>query len=139
MLLGETVIDRVNTHKHLGLFLTSKLDFGFHVNEVCLKANRKLGVLRSVKMLSRQTLDVLYKLTVRSVIDYALPVYYKSLKQTDIARFENVQYKAGKVVTGALHFTSKDKLNLELGWETIADRGNLLSLNIFQKIHPTLN
>ena len=135
LLLGETVIDRVNTHKHLGLFLTSKLDFSFHVNEVCLKANRKIGVLRSVKMLSRQTLDVLYKLTVRSVIDYALPVYYKSLKQTDIARFENVQYKAGKVVTGALHFTSKDKLNLELGWETIADRGNLLSLNIFQKIH----
>ena len=73
-------------------------------------------------MLSRHTLDVLYKLTVRSVIDYVLPVYYKSLKQTDIARFENVQYKAGKVVTGALHFTSKDKLNLELGWETIADR-----------------
>ena len=86
-------------------------------------------------MLSRHTLDVLYKLTVRSVIDYVLPVYYKSLKQTDIARFENVQYKAGKVVTGALHFTSKDKLNLELDWETIADRGNLLSLNIFQKIH----
>ena len=69
------------------------------------------------------------------MIDYVLPVYYKSLKQTDIARFENVQYKAGKVVTGALHFTSKDKLNLELDWETIADRENLLSLNIFQKIH----
>ena len=43
-------------------------------------------------MLSRQTLDVLYKLTVRSVIDYALPVYYKSLKQTDIGQLENVQY-----------------------------------------------
>ena len=59
----------------------------------------------------------------------------KSLKQTDIACFENVQYKAGKVVTGALHFTSKDKLNLELGWETVADWGKLSSLNIFQKIH----
>ena len=86
-------------------------------------------------MLSRQTLDVLYKLTVRSVIDYALPVYYKSLKQTDIARLENIQYRAGKIVTGALHYTSKEKLNLELGWETILDRGNLLSLSIFHKIH----
>ena len=135
LLFNDTVIDRVNTHKHLGLYLTSNLDFSFQVNEVCLKANRKLAVLRSVKMLSRQTLDVLYKLTVRSVIDYALPVYYKSLKQTDIARLENIQYRAGKIVTGALHYTSKEKLNLELGWETIIDRGNLLSLSIFHKIH----
>ena len=48
---------------------------------------------------------------------------------------ETLQYKAAKVVTGALHFTSKDKLNTELGWETIMERGNFLGLNIFQKIH----
>ena len=47
----------------------------------------------------------------------------------------NVQYRAGKIVFGAIHFTSKDKLDLELGWESILDRGNLLSLNIFHKIH----
>ena len=92
-------------------------------------------MLRSVKLLSRQTLDLLYKLTVRSVIDYALPVYFNTLKQTEIARLENLQYRAAKIVTGALHYTSKDKLNTELGWETIADRGKLLSLNIFHKIH----
>ena len=105
------------------------------VNETCLKANKKLAILRSVKLLSRQTLDLLYKLTVRSVVDYALPVYYKSLKVTQLARLVNLQYKAGKIVTGAYHFTSKDKLNLELGWETIKERGDLLILNFFQKIH----
>ena len=91
LVFGDTYIERVNTHKHLGLILTSSLDFSSQVNEVCLKANRKLSVLRSVKILNRQTLDVLYKLTVRSVIDYAFPVYYKSLKQTDIGRLENIQ------------------------------------------------
>lgn len=135
LIFGETFIERVNTHKHLGIFLTSNLDWSVQVNEVCLKANRKLAVLRSVKLLNRQTLDLLYKLTVRSVVDYALPVYYKCLKVTDLARLENLQYKAGKVVTGAYHLTSKDKLNLELGWETISKRGDILSLNIFQKIH----
>ena len=48
---------------------------------------------------------------------------------------ENIQYKAGKIVTGALHYTSKDKLNQELGWESIIVRGNILCLNIFHKIH----
>ena len=58
LLFDENVIDRVNTHKHLGLILTSTLDFSSQVKEVCLKANQKLSVLRSVNMLSRQTLDL---------------------------------------------------------------------------------
>ena len=115
--------------------MTSSLDWNVQVNEICLKANRKLAVLRSVKILSRQTLDLLYKLTVRSVLDYALPVYYKSLKQTELSRLENIQYRAAKIVTGALHFTNREKLNNELGWESILERGNFLSVNIFHKIH----
>ena len=119
LILNNNNIERVNLHKHLGIYLSSSLDWSKQLHEVCLKANRKLSVLRSVKMLSRQTLDLLYKITVRSVIDYALPVYCKSLKQTELLRLENLQYRAAKIVTGAYHFTSKDKLNIELGWETI--------------------
>ena len=110
LVFDETNIERVNTHKHLGLILTSSLDWGPQINEVSFKANQKLSVLRSVNLLSRQTLDLLYKITVRSVIDYALPVYYKSLKMTDIARLENIQYRAGKIVTGAFHLTNKQDL-----------------------------
>ena len=95
--------------------MTSTLDWTAQVKEVCLKANQKLSVLRSVKLLSRQTLDLLYKLTVRSVVDYAFPVYYKNLKLTELARLENLQYRAGKIVTGAFHYTNKEKLNIELG------------------------
>ena len=88
---------------------------------------------RSVRLLSRQTLDLLYKLTIRSVVDYALPVYYNSLRISELARLEKIQYQAGKLVTGAYHYTSKEKLNLELGWETIKNRGDFLSLNFVPK------
>ena len=135
LILDGVIIDRVNSHRHLGLYLTSNLDWSLQVEQVCLKASRKLSVLRSVKLLNRKTLDLLYKLTVRSVLDYALPVYHQNLKQTDIARLENLQYRAAKIVSGALHFTNKDKLNSELGWETIMERGKILGLNMFQKIH----
>ena len=86
-------------------------------------------------MLRRKTLDLLYKVTVRSVIDYALPIYANNLKLTEIARLEQLQYRAAKLVTGALHFTSRDKLNIELGWETIKKRIEFLGLSLFQKIH----
>ena len=122
-------------HKHLGVYLSSTLDWSTQISEVCLKANRKLSVLRSVKLLSRQTLDLLYKLTVRSIIDYGLPVYCTTLKQTELARLDNIQYRAAKLVTGAYHLTSRDKLNTELGWENIRERCDILSLNIFHKIH----
>ena len=85
--------------------------------------------------MKRNTLDLLYKITVRSIIDYALPIYANNLKLTDLARFDRLQYKAGKLVTGALHLTSKDKLNAELGWENFQTRIKFLGLSLFQKIH----
>ena len=132
---NNNYIDRVNTHKHLGVYLTSNLDWSVQIKEVCLKANRKLSVLRHMKMLKRSTLDLLYKITVRSVIDYALPLYANTLKLTDLGRLERIQYRAAKLVTGALHFTSKDKLNIELGWESIKKRIDFLGISLFHKIH----
>ena len=101
--------DRVNLHKHLGIYSSSLLDWGKQIDKVCLKANRKLSVLRSVRLLSRQTLDILYKLTVRSIVDYALPVYCNTLKQTELSRLENLQYRAAKLVTGEFHYTNREK------------------------------
>ena len=74
-------------------------------------------------------------MTVRSLIDYALPVYGNNLNQTDLNRLEQLQYRAAKLVTGALHYTSRVKLNEELGWETIQKRIEYLGLSIFHKIH----
>ena len=117
------------------LVFLSNLDWSNQINEICIKANRKLSVLRSVKQLSRKTLDLLYKLTVRSLVDYSLPLFGNNLRQTDINRLEKLQYRAAKVVTGALHYTSREKLYIELGWETITERLKFLGLCIFHKIH----
>ena len=38
-------------------------------------------------------------------------------------------------MSGALHYTSADKLNTELGWESIKTRAEFLGLCIFHKIH----
>ena len=59
LIFNNIYITRVNLHKHLGIYLSSSLDWSKQVHEVCLKANRKLSVLRSVKMLGRQTLDLI--------------------------------------------------------------------------------
>ena len=100
-----------------------------------MRAYRKLAVLRSMKLLQRNTLDLLYKLTIRSIIDYGLIVYGTSLKVSDLKRYEQIQYRAGKLITGAFHLTSADKINTELGWETIRTRIDFLGLSLFHKIN----
>ena len=63
-------------------------------------------MLRHVKLLKRKTFDVFYKRTVRSLIDYALPINGNNLKK-DLEILERLQHRATKLVTGALHHTSK--------------------------------
>ena len=134
VLLNNSVINRVHQHRHLGIWLSSSQDWGKQIQETCLKANSKLAVLRSVKFLSRSTLDILYKLTVRSIIDYGLVIYYHTLKQTEMGRLAQIQYRAAKLCTGALHYTSQTKLEYELGWEPIEARAEFLGLCLFKKI-----
>ena len=135
VVFNNTFVSRVHEHRHLGVWLSSSLEWSKQVREVCLKANGKLAVLRSVRFLNRSTLDLLYKLTIRSVIDYGLIVYFHSLKVTQVARLTQIQYRAAKLCTGALHFTNQSKLEDDLGWEKISTRADFLGLSLFQKIH----
>ena len=105
-------VEKVLSHRHLGVYLTPSLDWSVHVQKNCLRANRKLSMLRSVKELNQSTLDLLYKLTVRSLIDYCMPVFFGSLRVCKINRLDQIQYRAAKIVTGALHLSSKIKLNV---------------------------
>ena len=135
IIFNNTQVLRVTSHKHLGIYLTCNLDWTLQISQICLKANRKLAVLRSVKYLQRKTLNMLYKVIVRSIIDYGLPLYFNNLKQTDIAKLNRIQYNAAKVVSGALPYTSREKLEQELGWESLQNRANYLGITLFHKIH----
>ena len=134
LILDNDFISRTHEHKHLGLWLSSSLDWQKQVQEACLKANGKLAVLRSVKFLDRATLDLLYKLTVRSVLEYGMITYYHCLKSTQVKKLSQVQYRAAKLCTGALHLTSQLKLEHDLAWESLDSRADYLGLTTFHKI-----
>ena len=78
---NQSYVKRVFEHKHLGIWPTPSLCGSKQVHDVCLRATAKLAVLRSVSYLSRSTLEILYKLQTRSLIDYGLCIYYNNLKQ----------------------------------------------------------
>ena len=135
VLMDQVVINRVGQHKHPGITLTCNLTWDSQVANVVKQANIKISVLYGVKLLDRRTLDLLYKMNIRSRIDYCLQVYGPALKIQQIERLEKIQYSAARLVTETMKFTSRARLYVELGWETIAKRIEFLSVCHFHKIH----
>ena len=86
-----------------------------------------MAVIRKVKILNRKTLDILYNVTVRSVIDYALPVYCHSLKVSEKAKLDKIQY-AAKIVTGVYKQAIRLKFFLRAGLGRNKDQGQLFRI-----------
>ena len=63
---------------------------------------------------------------VRSTIEYRLVIYWHTLKPSEAARIKQIHYRAAKICTGALHFSSQSKLEEDLSWETIDNRAKFL-------------
>ena len=135
LILDEEVLDRVGSHKHLGVTLEPDLTWNVHLQKVIQHANLKLSIIQRVKDLSRQTISTLFKLHVRSIIDYCLPLFGPSLSKKQIAKLNKIQYRAARIAAQVPKCASASKLYCDLGWETIEDRIKFLSLTLFQKIH----
>ena len=138
LVLDSVNITRINKHKHLGIYLTSDLSWDYHLTQLVKKVNLRLSNFYRNKLFSRNTLDILYKMNIRSLIDYGCQVWGPCLNDTQIAKLEKTQYRAAKIVTGAMYRTSSAALRGELGWESIKDRINLLSLTHFNKIQTNM-
>ena len=134
ILLHGQPIDRVGSHKHLGLTLQPDLIYSLHLATVIKSANLKLATLFSARLLSRKTLEMSYKMYVRSKIDYCLQVYGPTLNKTQIAKLDKVQYRAARLATQTMKSTSREKLLKDVGWETITQRIDYLSICHFHKM-----
>ena len=130
------IADRCGRHKHLGITLTPDLSWDAHINDIVKSVNLKLSMLYlSLRHISRQTLDIMVKMHIRSSIDYCIQVFGNSINGTQIAKLDKLQQRAAKITTMTMKFTSKEKLFLDLGWENYKTRIEYLSLCLFHKIH----
>ena len=130
------IADRCGSHKHLGITLTPDLSWDAHINNIVKNVNLKLSMLYlSLRHISRQTLDIMVKMHIRSSIDYCIQVFGNSINGTQIAKLDKLQQRAAKMTTMTMKFTSKEKLFLDLGWENYKTRIDYLSLCLFHKIH----
>ena len=124
-------LQRVSEHKHLGVKLDIKLNFESHINEICNKTSKLLGVMKMSRLhIPISALENVYKFFVRSVLEYGDVLYSKSPFHSkdkhvlpldtsltkSMQKLESVQYKAARIITGTWKGSSTEKIYSLLGW-----------------------
>ena len=81
VVIGGECIKAVSDAKLLGVTISSDLSWNAHITEVIKKAAKRLYFLIQLKRarVSQKDLCLFYVTCVRSVIDYAVPVFHYSL------------------------------------------------------------
>ena len=127
-------VARSDSTEHLGMHLDEKLSFKKHISEAIIKAKKGISLLKFLsKYLTRQKLDLAYKMHVRPHLEYGDVIFHE--RSSDLMNLlENVQKQAALIVAGCWQGTNILKLYKELGWESLSERRKFHRLTLYYKI-----
>ena len=150
LLFNGVPLERVTEHKHLGVILDIKLKFEKHINEICNKASKLLGVMKlSRAHVPMSALEKVYVAFVRSKLEYGdvlfhttpskkkpfrlLPLITDGLPRL-MQKLETIQYTAARLITGCWKGSSTSKVYNLLGWQYLCQRRWSNQMSLFHKI-----
>ena len=118
---NDIPVIQTTVQKHIGMYLDEKLGYNTHNKEKRSKIYKGTALLlRNLSnKLPRQGLVTIYKAFIRPHLDYGDIVYDKANNETFINKMEKAQHDAALAFNGAIRGTSREKLNAELGIESL--------------------
>ena len=95
-------IDLVEETKLLGVVVRSDLSWSSNTQYIADRANSKLWILRRLKKLGADDDDLkdIYTKQVRSILEFAVPVWHSSLTGLDRLKIERIQKSAMYIILG---------------------------------------
>ena len=101
--MAGRVIDRVTSHKHLGVYIDSRLSFNENTNYMILRASQQIGMIKKIcKRCDGWTHLALYRTYVLPILEYCFGCWAPT--KTQMERKEKVQRKFTKFVCYKLGF-----------------------------------
>ena len=111
-------IEVLEVHKFLGIIFDSHLNFKAHIEYTRIKCKKALNLINKLSHTSwgadRQTLKMIYKATVRSILDYGCEIY-SSATEVALQRLDPLQSEGLRLITGAFRSSPVDSLQVESG------------------------
>ena len=99
--LDTTNIDQLLHHKLLGLIIDKDLSFEAHIDELCKKLSKRLGLLRYISPYLKQRHKLTFYLaTVKPVMLYLSPIWSSCSKEF-LERVLRMQKRAARIILDA--------------------------------------
>ena len=136
IMLNGSILEVVTTYKYLGLHISSDLSWSYHIQSICSKARKVLGLLyrKYYRFSDQATLLQLYTSLVRPHLEYAASVW-DPYHQRDIQLLEKTQKFACRMCTKTWSASYHELLHA-LQLPTLSNRRLFLKLcTIFKIIH----
>ena len=102
LIIEDARIDLVEQSKLLGVVVTSNLSWSSNTNYLVERCYKKMWVMRRLKRLGANNSDLLdiYSKQIRSIAEYAVPVWNSALTGEQIIKIERVQKVACSIILG---------------------------------------
>ena len=116
--IKKQTIEEAGIIKFLGIKFDSRLTWSPHISQIIEKIKPRMNLLRSLTGTkygsNKKTLLMIYKALIRSVFDYACPLFIGA-SAAQLKRLDKIQNRALQIVCGALAGTPKIALQNECG------------------------
>ena len=121
--LNGVNLEQVHVSKILGLWISEDLSWSRNTKETCIRAYARMSLLTKLKYVGTKTNDLLdvYKLFIRSILEYCSVVFHSSLTQEDVQNLERIQKTSLKVIFGD-EYESYESALQKSGLETLHAR-----------------
>jgi len=107
---NKVILEETTVEKDLGVHVDNQLNFSEHVIKAANKANQILGMIRrSITFLDETMLSQLFKGLIRPHLEYGNCVW-SPLYKKDIAKIEQIQRRATKMVTSIKELPYEERL-----------------------------
>ena len=134
LVFDNVELEFVNSHKHLGLTLSSNAKWKDHILNITKSASKVLGMMRALKFrLNRVSLNQMYTSFLRPLLEYA-SVVWDNCTQTEQDLLDKIQNEAARITTGVTRSISLFNLYKEIGWLKLSDRRKYQKLILTFKI-----
>lgn len=137
IVLDDKEIEKVSSHKILGLFISDDLTWNSNIEAVISKASKRIYPVRLLKRagVEGKELTQFYTTCIRSVMEYACPAWFYSLPHYLVEHLESIQRRIMNIVyPNDAYAVALEKAQLP----TMEKRLQYLCEQFFNKIqHPS--
>ena len=102
-------ITKAQNVKFLGIYLDDKLSWNYHINDLCVKLSRKIGIFYRLQFLPQKILKLLYYSLVNSHLSYC-NIIWGFTSKSNLDRIHKLQKRVIRIITNSNFLAHTDPL-----------------------------